>query len=152
MKWANQRVFSAVSLLPDSALDSYIVNPEWSARHILQHIVSGADWFVYRLTGTEWSDIKIPTTMADVAPLADTLSKRDDMILGAAELPDEEITQTIEGKSETYFRSTMLMQAIHHATEHRAQLIDALEYKSFKPINLDGIDLWAFENFERADR
>ena len=46
--------------------------------------------------------------------------------------------------------STIVTQSIHHATEHRAQLIDALEFKGFKPINLDDIDLWSFDDFERS--
>jgi hypothetical protein len=38
---------------------------------------------------------------------------------------------------------------MYHATEHRAQLIDALEYRGYKSINLDDIDLWAFDEFEK---
>ena len=56
MSWANQRVFASIQGLPQQALDSYIVNSEWGAKHILQHIVSGADWFDYRLTGTDWHE------------------------------------------------------------------------------------------------
>ena len=43
------------------------------------------------------------------------------------------------------WRSTILSQAIHHATEHRAQIASALEAKGFTPIDLDELDLWAFE-------
>ncbi|NDF10914.1 MAG: hypothetical protein EB046_03715, partial [Actinobacteria bacterium] len=50
MSWANQRVFSSIQSLPIEALDSYIVNPDWNAKHILRHIVSGSDWFAYWLT------------------------------------------------------------------------------------------------------
>lgn len=152
MIWANQRVFAAVQTLPDQALDSFIVNSEWTARHILQHIVSGADWFSYRLTNADWSDIKLPQTMSDVAPLAKQLDRLDRVVLSASHEPDAEISQSIEGKEVTRLRSTMVSQAIHHATEHRAQLIDALEFRGYKPINLDDIDLWHFEDFERTHR
>jgi uncharacterized damage-inducible protein DinB len=43
------------------------------------------------------------------------------------------------------WRSTILSQSIHHATEHRAQIASALEAKGFKPMDLDELDLWAFE-------
>ncbi|MFM8937646.1 MAG: hypothetical protein ACKOF0_01350, partial [Actinomycetota bacterium] len=43
------------------------------------------------------------------------------------------------------WRSTILSQAIHHATEHRAQIASALEAKGFKPVDLDELDLWSFE-------
>ena len=56
------------------------------------------------------------------------------------------ITGTRDGEEITRERSTIISQAVHHATEHRAQLIDALEYKGYKIINLDDIDLWAFES------
>ena len=42
-------------------------------------------------------------------------------------------------------RETILTQSIHHATEHRAQIASALEAKGFTPVNLDDLDLWAFE-------
>ena len=43
------------------------------------------------------------------------------------------------------WRSTILSQAIHHATEHRAQIASALEAKGFTPVNLDDLDLWSYE-------
>jgi len=48
-------------------------------------------------------------------------------------------------------RSTVLSQAIHHATEHRAQIASALEAKGFKPVDLDDISLWAYERYETAN-
>jgi uncharacterized damage-inducible protein DinB len=43
------------------------------------------------------------------------------------------------------WRSSILSQAIHHATEHRAQIASALEAKGFTPVNLDDLDLWSYE-------
>ena len=148
MSWANQRVFTSIQSLPIEALDSYIVNPGWSAKHILQHIVSGADWFAYWLTGTDWHDIKIPHSILEVAEIGQLLENFDVVAIGESEKSDEFITRNVEGKPVTNLRSTVLSQTVHHATEHRAQLIDALEFKGFKPINLDDIDLWHFESYE----
>ena len=150
MAWANQRVYSSVLTLPEEALSSYLVNPEWTAGIILQHIVNGADWFSYCLTQAPWTDIKIPLSMDDVDELASLLATLDKRIISQDEMPDIPMTINEEGQSWKAMRSTILVQAVHHATEHRAQLIDALEYQSFKPIILDDIDLWAFERFERA--
>lgn len=152
MAWTNQQVYSAVQKLPDEALSSYLVNPEWTAGTILHHIINGADWFSYCLTQAMWTDIKIPSSMNDVAELAKLLATLDERIISQDELPDIALTINDEGKSWKAMRSTILAQAIHHATEHRAQLIDALEYKDFKPINLDDIDLWAFARFERSSQ
>jgi len=56
MSWANQKVYASFATLPDEALDAYITNPEWTARHLLQHIVSGSDWYVYCLGIAPWNE------------------------------------------------------------------------------------------------
>ena len=43
------------------------------------------------------------------------------------------------------WRSTILSQSVHHATEHRAQIASALEAQGFVPVDLDELDLWSFE-------
>ena len=149
MSWANQRVYSAFQALPDEALDSYIVNPEWTARRLLQHIVASADWYVYCLGIASWHDVPEPKSIADIASLALTLKNYDEQILSAVELDDALLSFKDEvGVTEVY-RSTLLAEAVLHATEHRAQLMDAIESRGFSAITLDSIDLWAFESFER---
>lgn len=150
MAWSNQRVFAAVSKLPDDALSSYIVNPEWTAGVILRHIVVGSTWYAYCLGIADWQEIVRPTSMRDIDVLADQLATFDAQIMSAADLPDELLTFDDDEGPTTVLRSTLLVQAVHHATEHRAQLIDALELRGYQSINLDDIDLWAFEVFERG--
>lgn len=149
MSWANQKVYAACALLPEEALDAYIIHPEWSARQILQHIVAGADWFVYCLGVTDWSDIPTPKTVADISLLAQRLEVCDKQIFTAAEMEDE-LLSFQEGEREvSVLRSTLLSAAILHSAEHRAQLMDAIESRGFSAINLDSIDLWTFEYLER---
>ena len=150
MAWANQRVYAAASKLPDEALGAYLVNPEWTAARILQHIVGGSTWYVYCLGIDDWQDIVKPSTMRDVDVLAGRLAEFDAKILPAADLPDEVLTFKEDDESLQVLRSTLLVQTVHHATEHRAQLIDALEFRGFPSISLDDVDLWAFESFERS--
>ena len=152
MAWANQMVYASVQTLPEEALSSYLVNPEWTAGVIVQHIANGADWFSYCLTQAHWTDIKIPTTMAEVGEIAKLLATLDERIISQDQLPDELVTINEDGESWKALRSTIVAQSVHHATEHRAQLIDALEFKGHKPINLDDIDLWAFARFERTSQ
>lgn len=149
MAWANQQVYNSLASLPSEALKSFIVNPEWSAQRILQHIVSGADWYVYCLTGAMWSEVPTPSEISDIPRLATMLADFDAAILAQAGLPDDLLTIREENESWQNLRSTLLAQAVHHATEHRAQLIGALESKGFTPINLDDLDFWAFEKFEK---
>ena len=149
MSWANQKIYAACALLPEEALDAYIVNPEWSARQILQHILSGADWFVYCLGIADWSEIPTPKSVSDISALAERLESCDAQILTAAGLEDE-LLSFREGEREVkVLRSTLLSAAILHSAEHRAQLMDAIESRGFKAIDLDSIDLWTFEYIER---
>jgi uncharacterized damage-inducible protein DinB len=150
MSWANERVFTAVQALPDEALTSYLVNPDFDAARILQHIVEGAEWFAYCLCQNPWRPRIRPKTMADVVVLANELRELETIILREGALQDERLSFDDEDGVRNVWRSTIISQTIHHATEHRAQLIDALELRGHKPINLDDLDLWAFEEFEET--
>ena len=152
MDWANQRVFDAVKGLPDLALGAYIVKEEWTAGRILQHIVGGADYFVFCLTEAPTRERKLPESMTDLNPLQEQLAEFDSKFLSQSELPDEYITIKQNEESWDALRSTILAQAVLHAAEHRTQLIDALESKGFSPISLDDLDLWRFESFEREKK
>ena len=145
MAWANQKVFAAVAELPDEALDAYLVNPDWTARVIIQHIVDGADWYNVCLNAEPFSQIARPQTSADVRTLAVKLAELDAQILEAAKQPDGRVHYEDGDDKVTNLRVTLIAQAPHHATEHRAQLIDALEFRGFMPIKLDTVDLWWFE-------
>ena len=68
------------------------------------------------------------------------------MLLDCVKLDEVQIEfLNYEDKLVKRWRSTILSQAIHHATEHRAQIASALEAKGFTPVNLDDLDLWSFE-------
>jgi uncharacterized damage-inducible protein DinB len=149
MSWANQRVYAALSGLPEEALDSYIVNPEWTARRLLQHIVASADWYVYCLGIATWHDIPEPKSIVDIEALSLRLKEFDEQILGANELDDELLTFKDEVGFAQVLRSTLLAEAVLHAAEHRAQLMDAIESRGFSAISLDSVDLWAFESYEQ---
>lgn len=149
MSWANQRVYDAVKVLPDLALDAYIVNTEWTAGRIMQHIVGGANWYIFCLTEAPLRNIELPESMVSLNSLQEQLAELDSKIFSQSELPDEYLTIKEDNGSWGAMRSTILAQAIYHAAEHRTQLIDALESKGFSPISLDGLDLWRFESFER---
>lgn len=149
MAWANQKVFAAVAELPDEALDSYLVNPEWTARVIVQHIVDGADWYNVCLNGEPFRRPPAPVASADVLALAATLAELDARILDASKQPDGRVHYEDGDDKVTNLRATLIAQAPHHATEHRAQLMDALEFRGYTPIRLDTVDLWWFEGQTR---
>lgn len=150
MTWANAKVFSSAESLPDEAFGEYLANPEFSVGRILQHIVEGAEWYAFCLNQNPWRPRVRPSTASDVAPLLTELQELDALILTEAQKDDEVLHFEDEHGEKSALRSTIIFQAIHHATEHRAQLVDILELKGYSRINLDDLDLWAFEVSERT--
>ena len=149
MSWANQAIYAKLQELPDNALKAFISNPDWTVGEIARHIASSNDWYGFRLSGKQYVDFERPTNMQDLAEIARLSLDFDLHLIEQARLPEGEVTFSRDGQEFKRFRSTILSQAVHHCTEHRAQLVTALEYKGFKSINLDDYDLWSFEAMER---
>ena len=152
MAWANQKTIEHLQTLPEDSLKAFATNPEWFVAEIAHHIVDSADHYAFRITGkpalTQPGDecIDDVNVIADLARLKDQAAKVDAMLLDCVKLEEVQIEfLNYEDKLVKRWRSTILSQAIHHATEHRAQIASALEAKGFTPVNLDDLDLWSYE-------
>jgi len=152
MAWANQKTLSHLQTLPEDALKAFATNSKWFVAEIAHHIVDSADHYVYRISGTPAltqpgapciDDVK---QISDLTRLKQQVAQVDALLLGCVKLEDVQIEyENYEGKLVKRWRSTILSQAIHHATEHRAQIAAALEAKGFTPVDLDELDLWSYE-------
>ena len=84
--------------------------------------------------------------ISDLARIKDQAAIVDKALLDCVDLDDIQIEfKNYEDKMVKRWRSTILSQSIHHATEHRAQIASALEAKGFNPVDLDDLDLWSYE-------
>lgn len=152
MAWANQKTITHLQSLPEESLKAFATNPEWHAAEIIYHIIDSADHYAYRISGIPAltqpgepciDEVKV---IADLARLKEQAAIVDKALLDCVKLDDIQLEfVNNEEKSVKRWRSTILSQAIHHATEHRAQLASALEAKGFKPVDLDELDLWSYE-------
>ena len=152
MAWANQKTIEHLQTLPEDSLKAFATNPEWFVAEIAHHIVDSADHYAFRISGkpalTQPGDecIDDVNVIADLARLKEQAAKVDAMLLDCVKLEDVQIEfVNYADKLVKRWRSTILSQAIHHATEHRAQIATALEAKGFTPVNLDDLDLWSYE-------
>jgi uncharacterized damage-inducible protein DinB len=152
MAWANQKTIEHLQTLPEDSLKAFATNPEWFVGEIVYHIVDSADHYAFRISGkpalTQPGDpcIDEVKVIADLARLKEQAAKVDAMLLECVKLEDIQLEfVNAEGELVKRWRSTILSQAIHHATEHRAQIASALEAKGFTPVNLDDLDLWSYE-------
>ena len=79
-----------------------------------------------------------------------TCKERDAQLLELVNFPDEGHKFLRYGVEVEFLTSTILVQAVHHASEHRAQIADILAANQMDVLNLDEIDLWSFEMWERT--
>jgi uncharacterized damage-inducible protein DinB len=149
MSWANQGIYKQIAELPDEVLDAFATDPEWTVGEILRHVAFSSGALGARLKGADSVAVDRPKTMKELQAIAVQLQGSDAELLTLADLADEKIAVTRKGETTYFMRSTFITQAIHHATEHRAQAVSALEAKGFKKVNLDDFSVWDHEISER---
>ena len=148
MAWANATMFGWLGTLSDDDLGLSSPRNEWTAGMILGHLVDSAGGYASRLEGVRrQAEIEAPTTIAGLAELAAQCAAIDARLRSQAAVPDG-ISISPNPANPPRARSTVLAQAIHHATEHRAQIAGALAAHGIDAVDLDEIDLWAYANAE----
>ncbi|MFO1540162.1 MAG: DinB family protein [Chloroflexota bacterium] len=150
MVWADQALIAFLRAAEPRALDAYNGDPAWTVRTIVHHLVEAADYYVFRITGAHvdapGEEIALPRSPDDLELLGRQLAVFDAALLGCASLDDEVLAYTRrDGTQVRWHRSTILSQAIHHATEHRTQIAAALVASGLPGPDLDELDLWAVE-------
>jgi uncharacterized damage-inducible protein DinB len=149
MAWANAAVFATLAGLTDDALAVAAPRNEWTVAMILEHLVSSAGGYTSRLEGVPRPDRHDPpTAVAELAGLATTCAAFDARLRAQAAAPDGPVEYKSDAGTIRRARSTILGQAIHHATEHRAQIGDALSTNGIDALDLDELDLWAYSTHE----
>jgi uncharacterized damage-inducible protein DinB len=147
MAWANAWLIGRLAEQPDAALALTAPQNEWNAGRILVHLVNAAGNYANRLEGLpRQQSADVALTAAQLPALGERLAAIDARLRAAAAAPDGPAAYA--GDDDAFPRSTVLAQAIHHATEHRAQIAGALATNGNTAIDLDAIDLWEFGEAE----
>jgi uncharacterized damage-inducible protein DinB len=158
MAWANSEILAKIALMPDEALNSYATDSEWTTKEIINHIATSAFFYGLRLQTETMEDLArveklreaalskelILEKTSELQPFIDSLKASDAVLLQESYKPEGLVLRQLEGKLIKRARSTIIFQSVHHATEHRAQLVGALNSGGFIGINLDDYDLWAY--------
>jgi uncharacterized damage-inducible protein DinB len=149
MAWANAALIATLTGLGDDALAVAAPRNDWTVARILEHLVGSAGSYTARLEGVPRPErIAAPTTIAELAGLATACAAYDARLRAQAAIPDGPVEYLNDGRTILRARSTILGQAIHHATEHRAQIGDALSTNGIDALDLDELDLWAYSTDE----
>jgi uncharacterized damage-inducible protein DinB len=85
--------------------------------------------------------METPASTVELADLGARLAAADATPRTQATEPDVLVSHPDPARPQD-LRSTILAQAIHHATEHRAQIAGALATNGNDAVDLDAIDVW----------
>lgn len=143
--WADDLLFAKLIDSPQEVMTYTYANPEWPISKIASHILDGAEWYKYVLTGVRWTEFEDAKKPADLIALRKQLAEVHEILLACVDQPDELITFEDENGPRQIMRSTVLNQIVHHSTEHRAQIFVALERNGFTELTADDVDVWAWE-------
>jgi uncharacterized damage-inducible protein DinB len=148
MAWANAQLVTRLTEQPVETLALTAPRNEWSAGRILAHLLNAAQGYASRMEGVARpADVETPASAAELAQLGVRLADIDARLRAQATEPDVLISHPVR-TSEQDRRSTILAQAIHHATEHRAQIAGALATNGNDAIDLDAVDVWEHADAE----
>ena len=149
MTWANTQMFTVLSALPAESLAYTSPGSEWSVGAIAHHLATAAENYAQRLHGEPRAEKReLPTTAADLQVLATALIVADAKLRAGAQLTGDEILTWISfsGEELSVPRWVLVNQAVHHATEHRAQIAGALAANGNSSLDLDALDVWTFND------
>jgi uncharacterized damage-inducible protein DinB len=149
MAWANTEMFSVLAALPADALAFTSPGSEWSVGAIAHHLVTAAENYAQRLHGAPRAEKRdLPATVADLAALEAVVEVADAKLRAGAQLPGDEILTWISfsGEELSVPRWVLVNQAVHHATEHRAQIAGALAANGNTSLDLDALDVWTYND------
>jgi uncharacterized damage-inducible protein DinB len=149
MAWANTQMFTVLTALPVDALAFTSPGSEWSVGAIAHHLVTAAENYAQRLHGELRAEKReLPATIADLAELVAAVKAADAKLRAGAQLPGHEIITWISfsGEEISVPRWVLVNQAVHHATEHRAQIAGALAANGNTSLDLDALDVWTYND------
>jgi uncharacterized damage-inducible protein DinB len=148
MAWANAELVARLVEQPIETLALTAPRNEWSAGRILAHLLNAAQGYASRMEGVDRPpNVEPPTSAFELADLGARLAAADASLRRQATEPDVLVSHPDPARGQD-LRSTILAQAIHHATEHRAQIAGALATNGSDAIDLDAIDLWEYADAE----
>ena len=146
MAWANNSLFNQLSELPESALEFSAWNPEWTVGIIANHIVISQGRLIARIKKEKYpAETLFPLNSLGMKDLAAQSLENDTELTTLIDLPEELLTFGRFEKTVQFSNTAVIVQSVHHATEHRAQIADIMAFNKMDVINLESLDHWSFE-------
>jgi uncharacterized damage-inducible protein DinB len=138
--WANLRLLDLCAGLSDEYLEASVPGTYGRVRDTLIHLLASEEGYITALTGQPPEQ---PLRQLEGFPGFEELRRRtqqngEALITIAGQLYPEQILQGVwRGKPYTMPAVIPLLQAINHATEHRAHIVTILSQQGITPPILD---------------
>ena len=141
--WANRKLIRACAALGDDELDAHpFSEAQWTIRENLVHLVHCQQAYLCILNRTIDDGLGPPPDFEDLETAADSSGD------GLLTLDIEPLPSPIETRDGFRVEPWVVMlQAIHHATEHRKQIANLMRAEGLEPPRLDG---WGYGDAEGA--
>ena len=146
MACTNQEINKQLKKLDNEVLNYYVIDPEWTVRNILIHIVGAGHLYGQRLDGDPFSPFKLESDDDEmlIDQLLAALGRIDQGLIKFANVEDGDLTYMTSQGERTSKISTIISQMIFHAAEHRAQIVAALDKHNLREINLDRYSVFSY--------
>jgi uncharacterized damage-inducible protein DinB len=147
--WANQGLLDACAQLTDEQLHASAPGTYGPIRDTLVHLFRAEDSYLARLTDRQPEDRLKVGEFPGIEALREHARRSGEGLIAVAETADP--ARVVRGtyRGEPYELPVMvpLMQAIHHATDHRGQIATALSQMGVEPPDLS---VWAYDEAMRG--
>jgi len=150
--WATERMIAHLLTLPEELLGRTAPGSFGTIAETVHHLVAGHAGYVARATGQPRpaDPVEAPTHAALRALAADAAAHGVRLRALAAEGGEPILRYDYGSGQRVVPRSVVLAQAIHHATEHRAQVFAILTAHGVDGLTLDDLDVWSHDDAERG--
>lgn len=141
--WANLEVIAACENLTDDQLSTTIPGTYGTIRDTLVHLVGAEERYIARLIGGPRPPFREQEAFMGFEELSALAKASGEVMLKLAEqetLP-EFVRSPVNGQPTDIASNLLFLQAINHATEHRAHINSGLTYLGIDPCSVDG---WAY--------
>lgn len=140
-RWANLLLFDACLELDEAQLEYAAEGTYGSIKATLSHIVFSEERYIFHITGgKQMADAQRPTSTTSLTELRDRVATSGETLLQLATSLDGSVRVAVGSGDDTHLIAieALLLQAIHHANEHRTHIETMLGQLGVAPPGLSG--------------
>lgn len=138
--WANLYLLEFCEKLTDAQLDGSTDGTYGSIRSTLTHYLSGEERYIQRITGVAVDDPMSNDAFPGFEKLKERARRNGERLkeIAGEVSADKDLKLPWGGKQAQVPAGVVIVQAINHGTEHRAQILVNLTQQGVEPPALDG--------------